>query len=831
LLIAALSALLYFAVDTCTHNYRTFHLTANYLFRMSSIEFVLAIVATAHWVVVAYLAFSSTARNSQDQRRRHWLAVLSTVPEYRPELVLAEAVAASMRRMCVHLTPLPIYVLLVQLSGVSWSLLACFYLLLFFADFTILPVPSLPATTAASSRRWLLTLRSSRTRQTASGRIPALFAAVFFMLVSTSWLPGFNQIAWSAHILAPIHAASTFEMVRFYLAFPYVVSSIMSGNVEFFTGSIPPWTYILVTLLAVRVAAAFEVGAGLSTLEGGESADPASARRAQIVMNACVVLLAFFVIGYAWRAWVMSGDTSTLCGPASTVLANARTHAWSIAGLLCLIGAAVPPLASVRILAIPTHTRSGRRRRLAGMVARYGIAAARVAAVPLFLFVIVCLCGRSNPFPPETIRPLLRIAASTSVSVVFAAGLKRLVSAVRSTTGSAAIDRGAYTQRMITLGSVFAIGALFAQPSIARTVGACLPFYCWADVFPQSASVFQLWHQAGSFSGIAFWAPPSYATSLLLPLLTGIALGAVASMVGTPKPVARAIPRAHPTYGRRFANAPILAWVARFVDNPIFIRDLARSLPKSPLQPLMIVAGTVLIAAAFTWFQLDIEGASLYTSVGIPPSVIGDPTSLALMTAVGVLTFVGLIGVSAAGYWAGERILSEEQEHGSLGALLITPLKDRQIMLGRVLARAVGTAIGPAVIGACSLLFVWVVVSDPVNKEFGRVWVDAQLITLMVFACGVGGGALVSTVIMRIRWLRGGSLLAAFAGPSIILPIVSGWIPPNYSNDPADITLFPMFALGAVLSMVICALFVLLAYLQFRRLRRGDIDYGDQPAK
>jgi len=97
-----------------------------------------------------------------------------------------------------------------------------------------------------------------------------------------------------------------------------------------------------------------------------------------------------------------------------------------------------------------------------------------------------------------------------------------------------------------------------------------------------------------------------------------------------------------------------------------------------------------------------------------------------------------------------------------------------------------------------------------------------------VFLWGIGGGVLISTAVMRLRWLRGGSLIAAFSGPSIVMWL-TWYALPSLADQPSDALLFALIAIGIVAAVVGCGLGMLFAYDQFRRLRRGDIVYGDSP--
>jgi hypothetical protein len=172
-----------------------------------------------------------------------------------------------------------------------------------------------------------------------------------------------------------------------------------------------------------------------------------------------------------------------------------------------------------------------------------------------------------------------------------------------------------------------------------------------------------------------------------------------------------------------------------------------------------------------------------------------------------------------------------DREQGSLGALLITPLTDARISLARIVGRIAGIATGPVVTLACSAILVTIAIGDPTNVVFGAVWLDAQCCLLMTFCWGIAGGALVSTAVMRFRWLRGMSLLTAIVGPALTLWLVNTQLPDSSTISGSNLFPVALMASAVTLSVIVCLLAVAAAYYQFSRLRHGDIDYGDQPAK
>jgi len=235
------------------------------------------------------------------------------------------------------------------------------------------------------------------------------------------------------------------------------------------------------------------------------------------------------------------------------------------------------------------------------------------------------------------------------------------------------------------------------------------------------------------------------------------------------------------------------------------------------------------VPGAFTWYQVKVAGGSFYAGMNVPPPVLDDAVALWALTSLIPLMVLGFVMLAAAGYWVGERVLVDEFEQGSLGALLITPLKDRQIILARIVARIIGSLIGPTVLGVCSFLLLCVALKNPANATFIVVWIVVQALSIAVFFWGVAGGVSISTLVMRWRWLRGGSLIAAFAGPGLVLWLT--WIIfPSLGSLGYEDTVYWMMGAGLAVAPVVCVLAVAFAYVQFKRFRRGDIAYGDQPS-
>lgn len=787
-------------------------------FQMSPAEFLLAAIATIHWVIAGIAVSTALSRNARDLRRGHWLGVVSTTAAHRPELVLAESIASMLRRLCVLITPFPLYVILLQISGASAAITACFFGLLAAATFVVMPVPL--GLTALPVRHRLFGMRMTRRVTTRASMLPGWLLALALTAYPLTWIPGAG--GWVRHLFTPLNLLSPYDLIRYILAFPYVAAEVLSTPLPFFAGSIPPWIYLFPTVILLRIAAVFEAGADVTLLEGGETADGGAIRRAQALTAACSYVMLFLVIGYAWRPCILSGDTASL------IQSHSSTSNAGITGLFLLLITATAPIVMLRILKIAVETRSGRPRRLMGMARRWSVATLRAVAPMGTLYAAACLCGGANPFPLLFFEFAPRAVAAVIVTAVFAAGLKRMIAAIRSTAtrGRYAIDRGSYAATITVAGCAIAVAALLDPSAHWRAAAAAFPLYSWIQVFPQSGSAVASLHNALLPVGIHLAPPPPYATSLMLPLLVGLLMCAMTvprSMRQAPEPAKQ--PRKRLL--NRHRRTP--DWLAALSDNPVFLRDLALSMPRSAWQPFGIALAILGLTSIFTWLDIKLDSGRFFASFGVAQSAIGNPLTLIAMIAASIYTLLSFIALLSSGMWVGERMLADDYDRGSLGALLITPLKDRQVVPSRLAARALGMLIAPAIWTLCAAALVAIAIADPANVGFARAWIDIEIFSVSVACCGIGAGALISTWILRFRWLRGTAVLGAFALPTVFFSLL-GWI-----SAPASIAfdeiIFSYLAFGLFCSVVFCLGSIGLASFLFRRLRRGDIDYGDQPAK
>ena len=826
LLICALVTVLYLSATLDAAAHRQFNFAAHFIFNMTSRGLVVALVVCTHWFLIIFTWMAQLSRVAQDQRRRHWLAVLTTVPAHRSELVLADAVASSLRRLLVHCTTLPLYVLMWQVGGLPWPTLFCLLGLFVFADFTILPLPPPPMTLTGKLRSIFVSGMRARVKQLAVDQVPATFIGIFVVMIVLSEIPGLAGSAWTSHLLGPLHLRPPFEMTRSMLLFPLFAASTISEGVEFFRGTIPPWLYVFPGLLMLRVAAAIEVGSRMNTLEGGVEEDGGAARRARVAVAFCSYALLFTIIGYAWQACIVSGDTAMVFGPATAVLGTRHTHALAVAGLLVLLGIAVPPIALVRALSIRTHTRSGVPRRAPGMAVRYAVTAARSACPLLAVYLLVNVCGLANPLPREALSPLLRLAATTAVTVTFAAGARRFVTGFVHALRPQSPTFVAISPVQIAFGGAIAVGALLLPISFGGVLAAWLPYYAWFDMLPMHGHIVEACIKLAASSEVRMSRPPADIVCLLAPAFAGFALWISAPVRRAAQPAAAPARVARAATRHRAGAAPTV--LASRIDNPVFLRDFARSLPKLPIHPLIVLGALLLVAAAFTWYQAKVEGYSFYISMGIAQGTLDDPVALWAITAAIPLMITGFIALGLAGYWAGERILVEEFEQGSLGALLICPLKDAQIIVARIVARILGSLVGPAAMTLVGAALVAVAIKNPANTVFASVWFAVTVGSVAVFLWSIAGGLAISVIVMRLRWLRGASVIAGFAGPPLLMWL-TWYVFPDLANTPSNDLLYTIIGIVITGSAVVCLLSIGFAYYQFVKLRRGDIAYGDQP--
>ena len=374
--------------------------------------------------------------------------------------------------------------------------------------------------------------------------------------------------------------------------------------------------------------------------------------------------------------------------------------------------------------------------------------------------------------------------------------------------------------------------AALSLPPLAP-LAALSPVTAWLELFPGADA---------TLHAFPYWplGPlPPFALAVAAPFLLGTALlalatrpsrAASASVVqkARPAPVAETRPARHPAQ-----TAALLAWAAARTDNPLFTYELrTRTRNGRWLDALAIFGALFLLAVGlaaaypafvgmFSFFALlgFFHDGSPFS--GLPPSVTqtwAETAALLLSLALYLLAFRGQM--------VGEALFWKDQERGTLGPLLLTPLTARQVFWGKVWGQASGYVAAWAACGAGSLLLYGLASPGVGLVPALATWAVSLLFIAATFVLGLGLGAALATHTLRWKALRGLStllLILAYAGGFRLIV----W--PDLFDSSADPTLLltQHLILGSLYALALAALAFAYALWRVAALRRGDMTFGE----
>jgi len=757
------------------------------------------------------------------EAQRQTLPGLLLSPLRRAEMLWAMAVPPAAAALIAALAGLPVYLLLREFGGCEWRdvwlLYAVFALLAFDPPAYVRPAlgPDPPPV--------VMNARAAQPRRGGSA-LSTVPLFVFLAWTLGNWVRGMG--GWGFHLLSVL-PPPTQSLVIIFFAWPYCAALLLAAPLPFFAGHLPPWVYLVPFLAAGWVASALHTGAALSAGDLPEMLRLPLHRRARTLSRWTTRLGWFCALGFVWQPWVLGGDTGRLLGVAVPGLAE------NLAGLLLLLGSAAIVLAASateRTVAVRKDART--LRPLPRLLRRVVRRALRPLRLALLTFALACLCGGASPFAPPAYAVLGRLALVTLAVVVCAAGYEGLKDRLVAQT-----DNPRVTHYLLAVFPLLALALLFGIPFLALSLprpfpslAALSPAMAWLELFPGSDTLLH---------AFPFWplGPlPPFTLAVAAPaVLGGILLGlayrpARAQAVPTAAPSKRP-PIATAARPVRHAQrtAALMAWVTARTDNPLFTYEMRTRTRSGRWVDRLRTAGALLLLGigAAAQYPKTVEIFSSFAVLGFfqhggpfspaPPSV---PQAYADLAAL--LLSVELYVFAFRGQMVGEALFWKDQERGTLGFLLMTPLTAGQIFWGKVWGQASGYVAAWAVCGAAGLLLYGLA-----SREFGlgptlTAWAISQLFIAATFILGLALGAATATHTLRFRVLRGLStllLVLAYGGGFRLIM----W--QDLVTTPADLSalLARHLMLGSLYGLALAVPAFAYARWRVAALRRGDIAY------
>ena len=715
---------------------------------------VFAALAFVHVLLISN-ARTAGAVVLADEARRATLPELLMTPLRRAEMLLAMGVGPARSAFLVALAGLPVYALLGQFGGVTFSEAAALYLL-----FALLcyqpPVYAIPALSGLAQTPEAAPgqFASVQTRRTArrTGALGPGFVVVLSFLFLAQALGAIGG-GWVTHLTTALHLPGTVSS-RFllFLNWPVYAARMLADRLPFFHTRLSPLFYVLPLVVMQWAGTALSSASALSAGSVSEMRRLPLWTQAQTLLRWTARGMAFCALAVVWEAWVESGD---MAGLAELFAAG---PGWSAAGLLTLLGGISLPNVYSRALAVEPRVRSLTEFRAPGLVLRRALKRSlRPLGVAGVMFLLVCVCGRLSPFAAPVVEVAEKVALAGVSAVFWAVGVRRAVPKI-GVWGSAALLYGLPFAALSAPG-----GSVFAALS---------PASAWVRLFaggPGVLSRFPWWH-LGSL--------PSFWVCGFGPLLVGAALmlafGRQARAVQTTAAAALVPIKRAPARNEK-QTAALMAWVTARTDNPLFTYEMrvrTRSGRWFDWLALALLSFAALAAVALSYplvidgfldlspFKFFSDAINVNSGTGVRTGVLLELASILLSAQCLIL---GLRGQAI-----GDRLIAKDREQGTWGFLLISPLSMRQIFWGKVFGQT--AAVGAAWAAASLACFVLYGVSSPLVGAGPAlaVWASGQLFVAALFVLGVGLGTALATFPVMQKTLKGFSTLifVAFLGVS-----------------------------------------------------------------
>lgn len=715
-----------------------------FLFGPSLPSAVFALLAFVHVLLITN-ARTAGATVLAEEARRATLPDLLMTPLRRAEMLLAMGVGPARSAFLVALAGLPVYGLLGQFGGLTFSEMVCLYLL-----FALLcyqpPVYGVPALsglgqTPDAAPGQFAPAQNRRAARRTGTLGPGFPAALSFLFLAQAL--GALGGGWLAHFFSALHLpiASGFSFLLF-LTWPYYAALLLSSRLPFFGAEVSPLWYVLPLIVMQWAGSALSSASALSAGSLDELRRSPLWTRAQTLLRWTARCMAFCALAVVWRAWVESGDTAGLAG------VFASGPGWNAAGLLTLLGGLSLPNVYHRALAVDPRTKLQEFRPPELVLRRALKRSVRPLGVALLMFLLVCVCGGLSPFAPPVYETAGKIAAAGLCSVFWAVGVRRALPKI-NVLGAGLLLYG------------LPIAALSSPMGLGGNVFAALsPASAWVRLFaggPGLVSRFPWWH-LGTL--------PSFWTCAAGPFIVGSVLMTVFGRQTRRVQAAAAAVQARAPARNEAQTAALMAWVTARTDNPLFTYEMrvrTRSgrwfdwLAAAPVS----FAGLIALALSYPVFIGGFSDMSPFSF--FPQSLnLGSGTGVrtgVLLALASILLSAQCLALGLRGQAIGERLIAKDREQGTWGFLLISPLPMRRIFWGKVFGQT--AAVGAAWAGASLACFVLYAVSSPLTglgPALGA-WASGQFFVAALFVLGVALGASLASFPIIQKTLKGGSTL------------------------------------------------------------------------
>lgn len=776
------------------------------------------------------------------EARRQTLDGLLSTPMRPAEMLLAMTTGPTIVALLVSLSALPIYVLLMQLGGMEATDILSLYLLLAALAFAP-PTYTLPALAGGASPEQAALLAKAQQgrpdRQQAFTGSGVGFFWFFYLSIFWSRLPTGNVIA---HLTAPLAMPHGPIQMLVVVTWPYTLVKLLLQPLPFYQISLPTLVYLLPLTFAGKISAMLSTAASLTASTTSEIVrTPIFRRHAAIALWRRRILL-LCIVGYAWRISIVSGD-------AAAVLGRASGAGWDEAGLLTIFCGLSLLAMYGRSAAMHTMSRKTKRLVTPRLVARRAMRRViRPLKAALLLFGAVCLLAWDSPFTMATGKTLGNLALAAVAILTYGVGAKALFSVFVTRRKIAALP-----QWLLLLGMPLAPLSAIWLSGPAVHIAALSPLGVWLMLFPcaqnwlLSTSIGLLrapgWPFVDQISFFEAAAAPTVAGLLFLRIAYSLqrapatAPRAEATLTGAADALAVA-PQKPPVRSAPVTNAErtaaLMAWITKRVDNPLFIREVraqTRSgawfqwLQLTPFIVLALQAATVVYpdmvgvtASGLGWFRFfDVPGMS---------ATLATPLAFVAL-AGGVMTiqiYTNLLRLAPVT----EAMLQRDQQRGVLGAILLTPLKTRQIFWGMLLGQCALAGLQwvgwSAVLLLLNLEAAYTVDLGPALVA----WIVGQVFaaSLLTFTAAAGG-AMATHLIKAPNW-KGMSILLSLLAIGGVLYLEYFVFADQYQAiDPSWKRMTAYLLTGVAAAIPLTALASAYGLWRLQRLRDRDIAFGD----
>jgi hypothetical protein len=706
-------------------------------------QMVVGMAALHGWLVVH--ASTSRAREAahREEATRMW-EMLVVTPLSAPEIVRYKSVYPFLCSCLIAIAVVPLYVLAAAVSGTSPGLIPMLVVV-----YLLVSVRLVSPVRPFHPRRpqW-------RSRTASSG------GSLFLWLWVWLWV-----LTWAGFMLLPLTPLAG----GLFLTWPVVAATVLPTPYPFYRVSLP--LLVVVAALGPMLFALNLRGAAQRLV--ARTTETRILTRQDALQQGLGATILFVALGYAWPWLIERGSLGDWFGVGRAPGDSIAALGWLLLfGSWLLFGAGgLLSMDRLRIQAEARRPPGLLDRWLRPTTPRSGLlgAVAVMVAPPLLFLAVCCLLGWRLPGRPGLIWVGQTIVAAGGAAALTGTLARRMRSAVLMGSRQASL----ITWFLVLLLVVAPLGLLSRPGAGTLRAAALSPLFGFARVLPAKASL----SPAGLGALPPWW---------LSPLLCGAAAVLLEHLwpvrVGLARAASLSASRSMGQYRRQSAPGTLNLWVqdlAERMDNPVLLKELRTSARRGgnlrgsgrlaigaaiglvALLPVLLpLYGTELGAYAPGGIPLR-SYLSVVTEIGkalpihfFPADLSGVRLFYASVMAL-LLSILGLVvPLSAPSLGAGT--FAPERRAGTLGFLLMTPLKESEIVRGKLLAAAMPVLLGlaltfPAAATAALLSLSFTALG---SLAFAYVWLIIDCFT------GAAFGTLVSILLPRESEPMGPPLLA-----------------------------------------------------------------------